>query len=84
MEKIINPWNAKVFGNYSPRIRQKLMHLRQLIMDTASEYKLSDMLEETLKWGETSYLVKTGSTIRIDWESARHGQYAIISIARPA
>ncbi|MFZ6775455.1 DUF1801 domain-containing protein [Undibacterium sp. Ji83W] len=77
MNKINNPLVAQVFGNYPSLIRQKLMRLRQLILDTASEYKLASTLEETLKWGEPSYLVKTGSTIRIDWKSARPEQYAM-------
>lgn len=34
-------------------------------------------MEETLKWGEPSYLVKKGSTIRIDWKSKAPNQYAI-------
>ena len=33
--------------------------------------------EETLKWGEPSYLVKNGSTIRIDWKSKTPDQYAM-------
>ena len=34
-------------------------------------------LEETLKWGEPSYLVKKGSTIRMDWKSKAPNQYAM-------
>jgi len=34
-------------------------------------------MEETLKWGEPSYFVKKGSTIRIDWKSKAPNQYAI-------
>ncbi|MFZ6639790.1 DUF1801 domain-containing protein [Undibacterium sp. TC4M20W] len=77
MGKIKNPQVAKVFNNYSPHIRQKLMLLRQLVLDVASEHKISDTLEETLKWGEPSYLTKTGSTVRIDWKSSAPEQYAM-------
>ena len=58
-------------------MRQKLLHLRQLVLDTAKEYKLADTLEETLKWGEPSYVVKTGSTIRMAWKSSSPGQCAM-------
>ncbi|MCP3684922.1 MAG: DUF1801 domain-containing protein, partial [bacterium] len=50
---------------------------RQLVIDTASEIKGINVLEETLKWGEPSYLTKSGSTIRMDWKSTIPGQYAI-------
>jgi len=58
-------------------MRQKLMCLRQLVLDTASEYKVADTLEETLKWGQPSYLAKAGSTVRIDWKTSTPEQYAI-------
>jgi hypothetical protein len=34
-------------------------------------------LEETLKWGEPSFLTKNGSTIRIDWKKNKPEQYAM-------
>ena len=34
-------------------------------------------IEETLKWGEPSYLAKKGSTIRIDWKEKAPQQYAM-------
>jgi len=77
MDKIKNPKVAEVFKNYPKHVRQKLMLLRQLVLDTASECKVAGMLEETLKWGEPSYLVKSGSTIRMDWKSSTPDQYAM-------
>ncbi|MFZ2999505.1 MAG: DUF1801 domain-containing protein [Undibacterium umbellatum] len=77
MEKFKNPEVADVFDNYPLRMRQKLMYLRQLVLDTASECKVADTLEETLKWGEPSYLAKTGSTVRMDWKSSAPEQYAM-------
>lgn len=55
------------------------MFLRQLILDTAREIAEVGVLEETLKWGEPSYLTipKTGSTIRIDWKRKTPDQYAM-------
>jgi hypothetical protein len=58
-----------VFGAYPKPIKAKLLALRQLIFDTAKTTKGVGALEETLKWGQPSYLTtktKSGSTIRID------------------
>ncbi len=77
MDKFQSPEVAKVFNNYPESIRQKLLLLRQLILDTALETESVIKLEETLKWGEPSYLSKYASTIRIDWEKSNPNQYAI-------
>ena len=44
--------------------KPKLLYLRNLIVETAREMEAIAALEETLKWGEPSFLVKKGSTIR--------------------
>lgn len=77
MEKFKNPEVAKIFNSYPGNIRTKLMLLRQLIFDTASETEGVDTLDETIKWGEPSYIAKGGSTIRIDWKNASPKQYAM-------
>ena len=79
MSKIENPAVARIFDNYPEPIRKKMMRLRQLVLDTASETEGVDMLEETLKWGEPSYLAKGGSTIRVDWKDREPDQYAMYS-----
>ena len=76
MSKIENPAVARIFDNYQEPIRKNMMRLRQLVLDTASETESVDMLEETLKWGEPSYLAKGGSTIRVDWKDREPDQYA--------
>jgi hypothetical protein len=58
-----------VFGAHPCRIRARLMALRQLIFDTAAATEGVGRLDETLKWGQPSYLTpetRSGSTIRID------------------
>ena len=74
---VSNPLVDQKLKTYPLNIQEKLCYLRQLILETASEIEELDTLEETLKWGEPSYLVKKGSTIRIDWKSATPKQYAI-------
>ena len=66
-----------VFNNYPDSVRKKILNLRRLILEAANEIEEITNLEETLKWGEPSYLVKKGSTIRIDWKKRQPDQYAI-------
>jgi len=58
----------------------KLLALRQLILDTAGAIDGVGTLEETLKWGQVSYLTnqsKSGSTIRIDQVKSEPDKYAL-------
>ena len=77
MKLIKNPEVEIVFKNYPKGVQQKLVRLRKLILETANEIDSIDELEETLKWGEPSYLAKKGSTIRIDWKISNPDQYAM-------
>ena len=77
MNENINPIVEEKFDNYPARIREKLLFLRRLILETASELGGVGEVEETLKWGEPSYLTKTGSTIRIGWKDSTPDNYAM-------
>ena len=77
MSKIENPAVARVFDRYPEPRRKKLIRLRQLVLDAASETEGVETLEETLKWGEPSYLTKGGSTLRIDWKDRAPNQYVM-------
>ncbi len=66
-----------VFNSYPETVRAELLNLRQLIIVTASETSGIKEIEETLKWGEPSYLTKTGSTIRMGWKKSKPGQYVM-------
>ncbi len=72
-----NPDVKTVFKKYPPDIRKLMISLRKLIIETANETDHVDKIEETLKWGEPSYITKHGSTIRIDWKEKNPDQYAI-------
>lgn len=72
-----NPQVELKFQTYPKEIKSKLNYLRDLIIETASEIEDIQEIEETLKWGEPSYLVKKGSTIRIDWKPQIPNQYAM-------
>jgi hypothetical protein len=60
---------SAIFDAFPKATRAKLLALRKLIVDTAAKTEGVGELEETLKWGQPSYLTtetKSGSTIRID------------------
>ena len=68
------------FDAYPKPMKAKLLALRRLIFDTAKTTRGVGALEETLKWGQPSYLTpesKSGSTVRIDQVKATPGQYAV-------
>jgi len=72
-----NPEVELVFNNYPDSVRNKMLALRKLVIETAKEIDGITKLEETLKWGEPSYLTKNGSTLRMDWKSKKPDQYAM-------
>ena len=69
-----------VFSAYPAPLKARLLALRRLIFDTARTTKGVGALQETLKWGQPSYLTpetKSGSTIRIDQVKSAADQYAV-------
>ena len=77
MHTIKNTAVAEVFKSYPKHVRKKLLFLRRLVIETASEAEGVGAVEETLKWGEPSYIAKGGSTVRMDWKKAKPHEYAM-------
>ena len=77
MKLTSDPRVKPVFQNYPKEIYPKMMYLRKLVLEVAEEIEGLDKLEETLKWGEPSYLAKKGSTLRMDWKASKPDQYAM-------
>ena len=77
MIEIVNPDVSRVFESYPESMRGKMLRLRKIVLETASETEGVDAVVETLKWGEPSYITKGGSTVRIGWKEKTPGQYAI-------
>jgi hypothetical protein len=74
------PALAAVFDAYPKPVKTKLLALRRLIFETAKATRGVGALQETLKWGQPSYLTpetKSGSTIRIDQVKSTPHQYAV-------
>jgi hypothetical protein len=60
---------AEVFDKHTPAVRDRLLALRSMILDTAASTPGVGPIAETLKWGQISYLTpesRSGTTIRID------------------
>ncbi len=71
--------NADVLNtlkNYPEPAKTVLLNIRNWIDDIAQQDKLSEV-EETFKWGEPAYLVKQGSTIRMDYNRKYEGKVAL-------
>jgi len=62
------------FDEYPDNARVRLEQLRNLVFQVASELELGEV-DETLKWGEPSYSVKTGSPLRMDWKLKSPNNY---------
>lgn len=62
--------------NYPNKVKEALLTIRTLILEIAEQQHLG-IVEETLKWGEPSYQVKEGSTIRYDWKDKTPEHYFI-------
>ena len=69
-----------VFSGYPPKQAERLLRLRRLIFETADSTEGVGPLQETLKWGQPSYLTtqtKSGTTIRIDHVATAPGRCAM-------
>ena len=68
-----------VFESYPAAVRERLLRLREMIIATAADTPGVGTLQETLKWGQVSYLTPesgSGTTVRIDVDAAS-GQPAV-------
>ena len=73
-----SPTVAMVFAAYPPAARTRLFALRRLIFTMAASTPGVGALEETLRWGEPTYLTSqsgSGSMVRIAWKKSRPDHY---------
>ena len=80
MRPFADPAVAAAFEACPAPTRQRLEALRALIFETAAATEGVGALEETLKWGQPSYLTRetgSGSTVRIDRVKGAPGRTAV-------
>jgi hypothetical protein len=78
--RFLNPVVKETFNAYPKIVRDKLLFLRKLIFQVAEENDEIGKIEETLKWGDPSYLTnapKSGTTIRLSRVRAYDTKFAI-------
>ncbi|UZD24162.1 DUF1801 domain-containing protein [Algoriphagus halophytocola] len=76
-EVVSDPRVKEVFQAYPVFVQAKMYDLRALVLEAAGEIPGLARIEETLKWGEPSYLTKQGSTLRMDWKAKNPHHYAM-------
>ncbi|MEZ8825066.1 DUF1801 domain-containing protein [Vibrio amylolyticus] len=64
------------FDSYPDDVKPKMLELRELVLEVMKDVGCTTF-EETLKWGEPSFVVDKGSTIRIDWKMKKPNQYCL-------
>lgn len=62
---ITDPRVDVVYANYPSIVKDKMQALRELVLETAATTAGIIQLEETLKWGEPSFITKQG--ILLSW-----------------
>ncbi|AJQ95082.1 DUF1801 domain-containing protein [Gynuella sunshinyii] len=62
------------FDSYPTQIKPLILQLREIVFSVAEDLSLGE-IDETLKWGEPSYQVKTGTPVRMDWKAKYPNQY---------
>ena len=53
---------------YKPNVKPSITKLIKLIEEVAEKEPSINKLEQTLKWGEPSFITSKGSTLRLDWK----------------
>ncbi|GHE63847.1 MULTISPECIES: DUF1801 domain-containing protein [Roseivirga] len=74
---VTDPRVLNVFSAYPDEVRLRMSNLRSLLIEAATEIEGLSQLEETLKWGEPSYLTAKGSTVRMDWKPKAADKVAV-------
>lgn len=66
-----------VFDSYPDHIKPRMRQLRGLVHDVVADLLYDGVVQETLKWGEPSFVTKHGSTLRMDWKPKAPNQCAL-------
>jgi hypothetical protein len=81
MDKINNKYLGsqkvvEIIKQYPQDVQVKIKQLRQLIFDEAEKLNIGE-IQETLKWGEPSYISPMGSTIRLAWKQKTPNEFGL-------
>ena len=77
MDKAVSKDVAEVIADYPVKAYAHFISVRALVVKNAAQVGGMVAITETLKWGEPSYLVKSGSTVRIAWTEKHPQQFSL-------
>lgn len=77
MEKTVSTQVAHVIADYPSDAKAVFSKMRELVLSVASDTAGVENTQETLKWGEPSYLADGGSTIRMKWSNKQPDQFSL-------
>ena len=72
---------AGALSVFPKHVRRRLLEVRDLIFETATDIEGVGPLTETLKWGEPAYLTEAtrrGTTIRLGWFRSSDRECAVL------
>ena len=70
---------AQVLAGYPPAVRKRLQQVRKIVLETAEQLDIGDVVE-TLKWNEIAYLPAksgVGSTLRMGYTNKSPEHYML-------
>jgi len=68
-----------VLQHYPQQAQTRFLQIHQLMLDIAKQSDLG-VVEESIKWGEPSFVTKQGSPVRIAWKESSPEQIRIFFI----
>lgn len=77
LQLISSPEVQLKFDSYPEKAKNRMKHLRSLILDEAELDSDILRIEETLKWGEPSYKSPNGTVVRIDYKDKNEGYFGM-------
>ncbi|WP_299470451.1 DUF1801 domain-containing protein [uncultured Roseibium sp.] len=75
-----NTPTLEAISQHPEPVKDRLLQLRRLILEVAEHNDAIGEVEETLKWGQPSFLTvkpKTGTTVRIDRDTSGEGDVVL-------
>lgn len=77
MDSTVSTQVAQSIADYPPKAKAVFTAVRQLVVSVAKETAGLEKTEETLKWGEPSYMAEGGSTVRMKWSENQADQFSL-------
>lgn len=77
MKLSTDPRFIETLQSFPDEVQGKMEVLRELVHEIAQEEELVTELEETLRWGEPTFISNVGTSLRMGWSDKRPDQYGL-------